>query len=174
MENTSRGYLSRYAGPTQHSLWSNTRPRQQSRPQISSLGLREPPELPSQALRNPLHNPLWSSPCYIRAHGLSTTLKGRVSPITRKGLSLLPRRPETSASPTWVSAVVTGTFHTLITVYLGLRLTLPDSAELPPGLYSSTMYPSCKTHIRRTIQPLNTRLFYFKWLTYYVLLIINL
>ena len=54
------------------------------------LGLREPPELPSQARGNPLYDPLWSSPCYIRAHVLSTTLKGRVSPITRKGLSLLP------------------------------------------------------------------------------------
>ena len=54
------------------------------------LRLREPPELPSQAPGNPLHDPLWSSPCYIRAHSLSTTLKGQVYPITRKGLSLLP------------------------------------------------------------------------------------
>ena len=54
------------------------------------LGLREPPELPSQAPGNPLHDPLWSSPSYIREHGLSATQKGRVSPITRKRLSLLP------------------------------------------------------------------------------------
>ena len=54
------------------------------------LGLRESPELPSQAPGNPLYDPLWSSPVYIRAHSLSTTLQGRVSPITRKGLSLLP------------------------------------------------------------------------------------
>ena len=54
------------------------------------LGVREPPELPSQAPGNPLHDPLWSSPYYIREPGLSTTQKGWVSPITRKGLSLLP------------------------------------------------------------------------------------
>ena len=29
------------------------------------LGLREPPELPSQAPGNPLRDPLWSSPWYI-------------------------------------------------------------------------------------------------------------
>ena len=54
------------------------------------FGLREPPELHSQAPGNPLHDPLWSSPWYIRAHGHSTTQKGWVSPFTRKGLSLLP------------------------------------------------------------------------------------
>ena len=81
-----------------------------------------------------------------REHSLSTTQKGRAPPITRKGLSLLPGRPETSASPTWASAAVTGTFHTLLTVYLRLRRTLPDSADLPPGLYSSKMDPSYKTH----------------------------
>ena len=45
-----------------------------------------------------------------------------------------PGRPETAASPTWASAAVTGTFHTLPTVSLRLRRTLPDSADLPAGL----------------------------------------
>ena len=40
---------------------------------------------------NQLHRPLWSSLYYNWTHGLSTTLQGWVSPITRKGLSLLPR-----------------------------------------------------------------------------------
>ena len=69
-----------------------------------------------------------------------------------------PGRPETPASPTWASAAVTRTFHTLLTVYLRLRQTLPDSANLPPRLYSSTMDPSYKSHICRTIQPLNAHL----------------
>ena len=64
-------------------------------------------------------------------------------------------RPETSASPTWSSAAVTGTFHTLLTVYLRPRRTLPDSADLPPGLYSAAMDPSYNIHFLRTIQLFN-------------------
>ena len=53
-------------------------------------GPRESPELPSQAPGNPYTTPS-SLPWYFRAHGLSTTQKGRVSPFTREGLSLLPK-----------------------------------------------------------------------------------
>ena len=53
--------------------------------------------------------------------------------------------------PTWASAAVTGTFHTLLTVVLRLHRTLPDSADLPPGLYSYAMIPFHKRHIRWTI-----------------------
>ena len=71
------------------------------------LGFLEPPELPSQAPGNPKHDPLWSSPVYLR-----------------------------------------------------LRRTLPASATRSPGLYSSTMDPSDKTHSLslRTIQLFNARL----------------
>ena len=49
--------------------------------------------------------------------------------------------PETSASPTRVSAAVTGMFHTLQSDTIGPRQTLPDSAGLPPGLSSTIMDP---------------------------------
>ena len=64
--------------------------------------------------------------------------------------------PETSVSPTRVSAVVTGMFHMLRTVTIRHRRTLPDSAGLPPGLYSSNMCPSNKTtpHSERLSAPL--------------------
>ena len=84
----------------------------------------------------------------IREHSLSTTLKGLVSPITMKGLSLLPTvvRRHQHLPLRWASAAVTGTFHTLSSVYLRLHQTLTDSADLPPGLYSATMGPSYKIH----------------------------
>ena len=46
-------------------------------------------------------------------------------------------RPETPASPTRVSTTVTGTLHTRFSVNLSKCRTLPDSANLPPGLYCS-------------------------------------
>ena len=50
-------------------------------------------------------------------------------------------------------------FHTIISVYLRPRRTLSNSADLPPGLYSSTMGPSYKTHFSlRTIQLCTARL----------------
>ena len=58
---------------------------------------REPPEYPPQASGYPLHDSN-SLPCSIvKCHYFSVTQKGRVSPITRKGLTLLPglvRRPQ--------------------------------------------------------------------------------
>ena len=55
-------------------------------------------------------------------------------------------RPATSAFPTWASATVTGTFHALPSVDIAICRSLPDSANLPPGLYSSAICPSGKTH----------------------------
>ena len=52
-----------------------------------------------------------------------------------------PGCPETSASPAGALAAVTGTFHKLHTVFLGLGRTLTDLADLPPGLYTSNMDP---------------------------------
>ena len=56
-------------------------------------------------------------------------------------------RPETSASPTWASAAVTGTFHALPSVDLTICRTIPDSANLPPELYSSAICSSGQTHL---------------------------
>ena len=68
-------------------------------------------------------------------------------PQTRGGGVVTPPSdlPETSASPTWVSAAVTRMFLTLRTVTIRPRRTLPDSAGLPPGPYSSSTCPSTKT-----------------------------
>ena len=121
-------------------------------------GFGRPPNCPLRLRENPLHDPLWSSPAI--SEQIASLIPQRAGiPNYKEGvITPSPGRPETSASPTWASAAVTGTFHTFRTVYLRLRRTLPDSPDLPPGLYSSTMDPSYKTHIRRTIQPLNIRL----------------
>ena len=63
-------------------------------------------------------------------------------PQTRGKLSL----PETSASPTRVSAVVTGMFHTRQKVTIRPRRTIPDSTGFPPRLYSTNMRPCNNTH----------------------------
>ena len=77
-----------------------------------SAGPREPPEYPPQASGNPLHDSS-SLPCSIFCHDFSVTQKGRVSPITRKGLTTPScTRPETPVSPNRASTTVTGTLHT--------------------------------------------------------------
>ena len=53
-------------------------------------------------------------------------------------------RPETPASPTRVSTTVTETLHTRLSVNLSKYRTLPDSANLPPGLYCSAD-EACRT-----------------------------
>ena len=54
--------------------------------------------------------------------------------------------------------MVTGTFHNLHTALLSLFRTLPDCADLPPGLYASTMGPSHMSHKRRIIPLLDALL----------------
>ena len=49
--------------------------------------------------------------------------------------------PETSVSPTWASATVTGMFHTLQSVTIRPRRTPPDPACLLTGLPSAQMGP---------------------------------
>ena len=98
----------------------------------------------------------WSSLFYRERYGLSVTQKGRVSPITRKGPTLLPRlvrRPQHLPFPT----AVTGTFHALPSVDLTICRTLPDSANLPPGLYCSAMCPAGQTHFSPNYPLLTTR-----------------
>ena len=65
--------------------------------------------------------------------GIPNYMEGVITPS--------PGHPETSASPTWASAAVTGTFHNRHTVFMNLRRTFPDSADFPPGLYASNMVP---------------------------------
>ena len=64
-----------------------------------------------------------------------STQKGRVSPTKRGVVTPLPDLPETSASPTRVSAAVTGMFHKRPNASLRPRRTLPD----PPGLYTTNI-----------------------------------
>ena len=72
----------------------NNRASAQPHNRAIRAGPREPPEYASG---NPLHDSN-SLPCYIaKRHYFSITQKWRVSPITRKGLTLLPglaRRPQ--------------------------------------------------------------------------------
>ena len=83
-------------------------------------GLSAQPELSAQRPRlfgNPqIHPPgLWNPPrstptgfpSYTQASFSTSTQKGRVSPTKRGVVTPLPDLPETSASPTWVSAAVT-------------------------------------------------------------------
>ena len=110
------------------------------------LGLREPPKLPSQAPGNPLHDPSGLPPLYPSTWPLNYLERAGIPNYKEGVITPSQGRPETSASPTWASAAVTGMFHTLLTVYLRLRRTLPDSANLPLRLYSATMDPSYKIH----------------------------
>ena len=93
-------------------------------------------------LTRPLHYP-------ARA-GIPNYTEGVITPS--------PGRPETSASPTWASAAVNRAFHTLPTVFLWLRRTLPDFADLPPGLHATVMYSSHNSRNRRTITSFNAPL----------------
>ena len=68
-------------------------------------------------------------------HDFSIAQKGWVSPITRKEEA--NTRPETSASLTRASTTVTGTLHTHFSVDPTISRTLPDLANVPPGLYCS-------------------------------------
>ena len=67
-------------------------------------------------------------------------------------------RPETTASPTWASTTVTGTFHALPSVDLTICRTLPDSANLPLGPYCSAMGPAGQTHFSPNYPPLTSLL----------------
>ena len=117
-------------------------------PRIALSGSGKPPTRP------PLVFPL----LYMRTLPLYYPARAGIPNYTEGVITPSPGRPESSESPTWASAAVTGTFHTLPTVFLRLRRTLPDSVDLPPGLYVSIMDPSHKSHNRRTIQPLDTHL----------------
>ena len=105
--------------------------------------LRESPDPSSRTPESTQHG----SPGYTRTYDHTSTQKGRVSQKLEGGLSLLPRIFQRHQHlPTRVSAVVTGMFHTLQTVTIRPRRTLPDSAGLPPGLSSTDMRPYNKTN----------------------------
>ena len=132
-------------------------------PKISSaqrpLSLRESPDPSSQTPESTQHGSHWLSPGYTRTYVHTSTQKGRVSPKLEGVVTPPSDLPETSASPTRVSAVVTGMFHTPQTVYIRPRRTLPDSAGLPPGLSSTNMCPYNKTHssLRKGAAPAHPR-----------------
>ena len=106
-------------------------------PRIALLDSGKPPSRPSLVF--PLLYPRTRPPHHPARAGIPNYSEGVITPS--------PGHPETSASPTWASAAVTGAFHTLLTVLLRLRRTLPNSADLPPGLYVTTMVPSTSVTI---------------------------
>ena len=55
------------------------------------LGLREPPELPSQAPGNPLHDPLWSSPAISEHMASQLPWKGGYPQLQGRGYHSFPR-----------------------------------------------------------------------------------
>ena len=102
------------------------------------------PRIAFSGFRKPLHDSTNLPYSMAKRHGFSVTQKGRVSPITRKGLTL-----ETPASPTWASTTVTGTLHTLSSVdlrYAGLFRTRQTS--LPDLLLSLWGLPDRPTSLR--------------------------
>ena len=86
------------------------------------------------------------SPGHTRAYVHMYTQKGRLSSKLERVVTPPSDLPETSASPTRVTAVITGMFHTPQTITMRPRPTLLDSAGLPPGLSSTNMRPYNKTH----------------------------
>ena len=102
--------------------FSAQHPRGFGSPQYCPLGLRETPYTTFSGL-----------PPSISKHTASLLpWKGGYIPYYKEGV-ITPShgRPETSASPTWVSAAVTGTFHTLLSVYLMVRLFRTPQTSLP-------------------------------------------
>ena len=99
-------------------------------PRIALSGSGKTPYTTPSGLRSTLR----TRPLYYPARsGIPNYTEGVITPS--------PGRPETSVSPTWASAVVTGTFSNCHNVFLSLRQTLPDSADLPTGHYDSNMDP---------------------------------
>ena len=116
-------------------------PRRQDFPRINPPSVRESPDPTSRTPESSQHGSHWLSPGYSRTYDHTSIQKGRVSPNSRGVVTPPSDLAETSASPTRVSAAVTEMFHTLQSVTIRPRRTLPDSAGLPPGLSSTTMGP---------------------------------
>ena len=93
--------------------------------------------LASQASGNPLHD-YTSFPCSISTSRLLSYPERAGIPNDEEVANTPSRtRPETPASPTRASTTVTGTLHTHFSVDPTISQILPDSANLPPGLYCS-------------------------------------
>ena len=124
-----------------------------SSPAPAGLSAQRPPLFGNPLIR-PLgtpestqHGSHWLSPGYTRMYVHTSTQKGRVSPKLERVVTPPSDLPETSASPTRVSAVVTGIFHTPQTITIRPRRTLPNpQASLPDSLSLSNMRPYNKTH----------------------------
>ena len=93
---------------------------------------------PRVVLGNPLHDSN-SLSCSIAKTSLLLSYPERAGILNYEEGANTPSRtrPEAQASHTWASATVTGTLSTLSSVDLAIGRTLPDSANLTPGLYCS-------------------------------------
>ena len=95
--------------------------------------------------------------CMVERYGFSVTQKGRVSPVRRKVLTLLPRivrRPQ--HLPSGVNYGHRNAPRTSCCQVTICRI-LPDSGSLPPGLYCSAICPTGQTHYSPNYPPPNTR-----------------
>ena len=121
-------------------------------------GFGSPPNSPLRLRETPYTTHLVFPLLYLRTRPLYYSARAGIPNYAEGVITPSLIRPETSASPTWASAAVTGMFYIIHFVFLSLRPTLPDSADLPPGLYASIMGPSHNSHNRRTIQLLRALL----------------
>ena len=113
----------------------------------SPQGPREPPKYSLLRLRETPYTTLLVFPAlYPTSRPLSYPARAGI-PNYEEGANTPSRaHPETPASPTRVSTMVTGTLHTRFSVNLSKCRTLPDSANLPPGLYCSADEAYGQTH----------------------------
>ena len=112
-------------------------------PQIRPPGLWKPPRSTPRGF-----------PSYTQTALSTSTQKGWVSPTKRRVVTPLPDLPETSASPTWVSAAVTCMFHKSTNSSLRPRRTLPDSLPDSPQLISVFTMSLARTgYLRRSCAP---------------------
>ena len=82
------------------------------------LGLREPPNCPLRLRETPYTTPSGLPPAISEHTASQLPFKGGYPQLQGRGYHPSPGRPETLASHTWALAAVTGTFHTLLSVYL--------------------------------------------------------
>ena len=107
----------------------------QLRNRATAQALGSPPS--SQASGSPLHDST-SLPCYLSTSRLLSYPERTGIPNYEEGANTPSRtRPETPGSPTRPSTTVTETFHPHFSVDPTISRTLPNSANLPPGLYCS-------------------------------------
>ena len=113
---------------------------------------RNPQMRPARLWHPPSTTPT-GFPSYTRTSLRTSTQKGRVSPNERGVVTPLSDLPETSASPTQVSAAVTGMFHKRPNASLRPRRILPASLPVSTPLIS-VFTTSTTPHSDRISAPL--------------------